>query len=121
MNTDRNECRRGWYSRGGEGWDGRSVPGTANWYSAPGSFDANPPPADAGLSTHQPPPRAVGFHNPKKGGRRTKTSKIVAVTMCVVVLMFAAAYALGGSGVRPIQSGASASISTGDSKTPFDG
>ena len=120
MNTDGNECRRDWYSRGGEIWDGRSVPGTSNWYSSPGSFDANPPPADAGISTHQPPPRAAGFHNTGGRNKRTKTSKIVAITICVVVLIFAAAYALGGSRVEPRQDPGSASVPGGSGQTPFD-
>ena len=120
MNTDRSECRRDWYSRGGEIWDGKSVPNARNWYSAPESFDANPLPADAGTSTRQPPPRAAGLL--KTGRKRTKTSKIVALTVCVLILMLATAYALGGSTVeiKEISAGASSkSDSDSSAASPY--
>ncbi|MCD7748475.1 MAG: S1C family serine protease [Oscillospiraceae bacterium] len=66
-------------------------PEQANWYKDP-SHVVIPQPAEAGCSTHQPPPRSAGFEG--HTAKRRRRTKIISLSVCALLLCAALAVAL---------------------------
>ncbi len=63
----------------------------ANWYKDP-SHVVIPQPAEAGCSTHQPPPRSAGFEGQK--AKRRRRTKIISLSACALLVCVALGVAL---------------------------